>query len=117
MVARRMSPARMSPRARPTRQSGVLDSLVARLGFPICVVVLAACASVVPQPSGAPTASLASEAPSTGPSAPGDLPLDAASRQLLALLDPNEDAQVVVGTTWSAELARAARDAGMQVEI
>jgi hypothetical protein len=61
--------------------------------------------------SGRPTVTASGEVDGTG------LPLDAMSRDLLAVMDPAERAHVVVATTWTAELSRTAAGARMRVEV
>lgn len=102
----------MSPSLGVARHSGVIQTVAALIGCSILVLLTAGCSQVT-----APPGPNATQATSFAAPTPNDLPLDASSRDLLAVMDPAETAHVVVGTTWTDELSRAALRAGMRVEV
>ena len=102
----------MSPSLRLARHSGVIQTVAALIGCSILVLVTAGCGQAI-----FPSRPTTTQATSFAAPALADLPLDASSRDLLAVMDPAETALVLVGTTWTDELSRAALGAGMRVEI
>jgi hypothetical protein len=97
------------------RHSGVIQNAAAYVATCAMLFMLAACGQTAPPTAGS-VMPAATPAESLTP-LPSTLPLDAESRQLVALLDPAEVAQVVVVTTWTDELSGAAAAAGMHVAI
>ena len=88
-----------------------------RIGWSILVLLVAGCGRVTAPAADPVVEPTPVQAASSPVDSRRDLPLDAVSRDLLAVLDPTESARVTVGTTWADELSRAALDAGMHAQI